>query len=191
MYYTPKIQQALTLAIDAHKYQSRKEGEHVAFISHPLAVALILARANASEDIICAALLHDVVEDAPKELGYDLLYIEKHFGQEVHDLVEHVTEKDKSLPWQIRKQLALEHIKDMPQDALLLKTADQLHNATDMLLHCNTKGTAYIEQVFSRGIDVLIPRIVTLYKEIARAWPNNPLLPEYNQAITRLESFLE
>ena len=72
---------------------------------HPIAVATLLAANGASEDLICAAYLHDTVEDA----GVDLDYIAQFFGDEVTDLVRAVTE-DKLRSWQERKDATIEHL---------------------------------------------------------------------------------
>ena len=61
---------ALTLAADLHRNQVRK-GTEIPYVSHLLAVASIALEFGADEDEAIAALLHDAVEDAPKELGDD------------------------------------------------------------------------------------------------------------------------
>ena len=58
-----KIDRAFSIADEAHKQQKRRSGEP--YIIHPLAVAVILADMGMDTDSICAALLHDVVEDTP------------------------------------------------------------------------------------------------------------------------------
>src|SRR5699024_1079473 len=79
------IKKAYNYAKKKHKYQLRKSGEE--YIIHPLNVAYILATLGLDTETICAALLHDVVEDT------DGTYeeIEKNFGQEIATLVEGVT----------------------------------------------------------------------------------------------------
>src|SRR3990167_5298627 len=79
------VEKAYLYAKEAHGAQTRYTGEP--YITHPLAVALILAQMRMDEQTIMAALLHDVVEDTPVEQT-DI--VEK-FGQEVSDLVDGVT----------------------------------------------------------------------------------------------------
>ncbi|NIA02072.1 MAG: HD domain-containing protein, partial [Nitrospirae bacterium] len=67
MIFTPKTQQAIRFAIEAHAEQTRK-GNDIPYITHPLTIALILSQAGASEDVIVAGILHDVVEDSDVEL---------------------------------------------------------------------------------------------------------------------------
>src|SRR3989338_2085111 len=109
--YSGKIQKAIRFAITAHDGQTRK-GKDIPYITHPLTVALILSQVGASEDVIVAGILHDVVEDSDVELDD----VQEQFGEPVADLVKAVTEEDKGLPWETRKRIALGHIKDMNQD---------------------------------------------------------------------------
>jgi GTP diphosphokinase / guanosine-3',5'-bis(diphosphate) 3'-diphosphatase len=81
-----KIRYAYFVAEQAHKGQARATGEP--FVKHPLAVARILADLHLDEDTICAALLHDVLEDCPEASPER---IEQEFGQDVLQLVEGVT----------------------------------------------------------------------------------------------------
>ena len=82
---TPKIQKALNFAIKAHEGQKRKSGED--YVIHPILVAGITSFFNDNEDVIIAALLHDVVEDTP----YTIYYIKDEFGESVANLVEGLT----------------------------------------------------------------------------------------------------
>jgi len=82
---TPRINKALDFAIKAHKNQKRKSGED--YVIHPILVATITSFFNENEDVIIAALLHDVVEDT----DYTIYYIKDEFGSEVANLVEGLT----------------------------------------------------------------------------------------------------
>lgn len=59
--FTPKIQEAIRFAIKAHAGQTRK-GKDIPYITHPLTVAIILARAGAKEEVVIAGILHDTVK---------------------------------------------------------------------------------------------------------------------------------
>ncbi|MBV5324300.1 MAG: HD domain-containing protein, partial [Rhodospirillaceae bacterium] len=84
-----QIEQAYEFSRSAHEGQFRKSGEP--YISHPLAVAGILAGWHLDAQTLCAALLHDVVEDTPATAGE----IEARFGKPVALLVEGVSKLDK------------------------------------------------------------------------------------------------
>jgi len=132
---TPKIQKALNFAIKAHKNQKRKSGED--YVIHPILVAAITSFFNDNEDVIIAALLHDVVEDT----DYTIYYIKDEFGGEVANLVEGLTKiveiRDYSLnpsnsnekltksALTFRKML-IASIEDIR--VLLIKLCDRTHN---------------------------------------------------------------
>ena len=79
------LARAYEVAAHWHAGQMRKSGE--AFITHPVAVTTILAELGMNTDTLCAALLHDTVEDTP----YTLAELRKEFGDEVATLVDGVT----------------------------------------------------------------------------------------------------
>ena len=86
-YDLEKIEGAFEYANDLHQGQYRVSGE--AYISHPIAVAEIVSGLELDTDSICAALLHDTVEDCSEKT--DLKVIEKMFGSEVALLVDGLT----------------------------------------------------------------------------------------------------
>lgn len=119
------IRAAYQLASERHAGQLRLSGQP--YISHPIAVAEILAGLGLTPPTICAALLHDVVEDT----GFNLAEIEASFGPEVALLVDGVTKLDRvtygpsSAAETVRKMLVA-----MAKDirVLVIKLADRLHN---------------------------------------------------------------
>ena len=100
-YDKEKIRKAFLYAEEAHCGQFRKSGEE--YIYHPLAVAEICAELNLDTDAICAALLHDIVEDCP---GQSLEGIEALFGASVKILVDGLT-KLVAIPFEDKEE---EHI---------------------------------------------------------------------------------
>lgn len=126
--YSERARTALRFAERAHRGQQRKGGDEP-YILHPITVATLLAASGASEDLICAAYLHDVVEDA----GVELEEIAGWFGEEVAGMVAAVTE-DKLRSWQERKSHTIEHLGVATQDVLALKGADVCTNITDVVL---------------------------------------------------------
>jgi RelA/SpoT family (p)ppGpp synthetase len=130
-----KIERALDFTIEAHKKQFRKSGEP--YVIHPILVASITSFFSDNEDMIIAALLHDVVEDT----SYSLEDITSLFGEDVAHLVEGLTKivniREESLvpsysdeklaksALSFRKML-LSSIKDIR--VLVIKLCDRLHN---------------------------------------------------------------
>ena len=180
MIFTPKTQQAIRFAIEAHAEQTRK-GNDIPYITHPLTIALILSQAGASEDVIVAGILHDVVEDSDVELD-DVL---NEFGDNVAELVKAVTEEDKSLSWESRKRTALAHIKDMSHDALLLKSADVLHNLSELIHDVEEQGEVVFEK-FNAPKEKKLTQQQNLVKALELAWPENPLLSEIEEGVEKL-----
>ncbi|EKD54692.1 MAG: hypothetical protein ACD_60C00057G0017 [uncultured bacterium] len=121
------IEEAYVLAKKAHEGQKRHTGEP--YITHPVAVAQILATMRMDPPTIIAAILHDVIEDTSVEKP-DL--IEK-FGKEVADLVDGVT-KLTQMEFESRAQAQAENFRKMimamARDirVILVKIADRLHN---------------------------------------------------------------
>ncbi len=120
------VQKAFNFAREAHRNQTRKSGEP--YIIHPIAVALIIANElQLGAAPVCAAFLHDVVEDTPCTDET----IQQEFGEDVAFLVKVVTKKKKN-QYEMSKQL--DNFKQMLDSmhydirAILLKLADRLHN---------------------------------------------------------------
>ncbi len=118
---------AYRYAAIAHEGQTRRSGEP--YITHPVAVACILAKLHMDLPTLLAALLHDVVEDT----GVDIAEISQKFGKQVGDLVEGLTKLDK-IEFQSATQAQAENFRKMllamSQDVrvILVKLADRLHN---------------------------------------------------------------
>lgn len=181
--FTQKIQGAIRLAIAAHAGQTRKGKPEVPYITHPLTVALILAWAGADEEVVTAGVLHDTVEDTDVTLED----IWDQFGERVAELVTHVTEQDKDLPWEERKQQALEHVAKMPQEAVLLKSADVLANLSELVSDLESQGKAVWER-FGASREKKIEQQEKLVVAFEKAWPENPLLPEIREKVAALHS---
>lgn len=119
------ITKAYVVAKEKHLGQMRKSGEP--YITHPTAVARILAELEAGPQTLVAALLHDTVEDT----DYTLEGIEKDFGKDVASLVDGVTKLSKlqfkdSLQTDNQQKMLLAMAKDIR--VILIKIADRLHN---------------------------------------------------------------
>lgn len=141
------IHKAIVYAAIAHENQKRK-GKAVPYIVHPFEVCQILTAANASQEVICAGLLHDTLEDT--ETTYENLVFE--FGETIAKIVAESSE-DKSLPWEERKQNTLEHVKStLSMEALLVCCADKLSNLRSLKFDYDEIGDT-VWASFKRGRD--------------------------------------
>lgn len=122
-----RLKQAYLVARDAHEGQTRSSGEP--YITHPVAVACILAEMCLDYETLMAALLHDVIEDTPATYQD----MEQLFGKSVAELVEGVSKLDK-LKFRDKKEAQAENFRKMimamVQDirVILIKLADRTHN---------------------------------------------------------------
>ncbi len=119
------VERAYQVAANCHRDQKRKSGDP--YITHPLAVATILAELGMNTETICAALLHDTVEDTP----YTLAELRSEFGEDVAALVDGVTKLDKvkygdSAEAETVRKMVIAMSRDIR--VLVIKLADRLHN---------------------------------------------------------------
>lgn len=121
---------AAEFAGKAHAGQKRKyTGEP--YIEHPRAVAALVSMAAHTDDMLCAAWLHDVVEDC----GIPLDQIERLFGHRVAVLVEALTDVSKPSDGNraFRKALDRIHLAKAPADAKTVKLADMIDNCRSIV----------------------------------------------------------
>src|SRR3954452_10428690 len=122
-----RVQDAFVFACEHHADQRRKSGED--FITHPVGVAKICAGMRLDTETLCAALLHDTVEDTSASLDE----VRERFGDEVANLVDGVT-KLTGITFQSRDEAQAENYRKMmvamASDirVILIKLADRLHN---------------------------------------------------------------
>ena len=185
MMYSNKLQQAIKYAIDVHKGQTRKGKPNEPYITHPLSVGLILSRCSANDDVIIAGILHDTIEDCKSDGSITKEIIAEKFGANVARMVDDVTEQEKSLSWAERKRLALEHVKEMKKDSVMVKSADVLHNLRDQISDYEDMGNKMFER-FNAPKSRQLERYQRLFVELEKAYPENPLLPELKEAVNRI-----
>ena len=123
------LYKALAFSAEKHTKQRRKDIDKTPYINHPISLANILAqRWVIDENVLCAAILHDTIEDT--ETTVDEL--QEHFGEKITSIVLEVTD-DKSLEKSVRKQKQVEHAATISHEAKLVKLADKIANITDII----------------------------------------------------------
>ena len=165
----------------------------------------LLVRWEADEDTCIAGLLHDVIEDAEHDVQRAEYRKEIHekFGDAVLEIVESVTEQDKSLPWKEQKKRYLNHLKEASKESLLVSCADRTHNVAALVEAYAREGEEvwrrfnalkqwevwFIDQV----VEILKERLEEKYTEELRLHMNNlnellsqVIPPEYRSVMTEI-----
>ncbi|MDD4062740.1 MAG: HD domain-containing protein [Candidatus Pacebacteria bacterium] len=186
-----KIQKAIKFAIKTHEvYQKQtRKGKDISYITHPLTVGLVLSRFNASDDLVCAGILHDTIEDSIPERKVSFEMIEERFGKNVADLVSSVSEKNKELSWTERKAKSIQGIKDFSKDSLLLKSADVLSNVSEILDDYSKEGDSMFERFNAPEPkkENAVSNYIKVMEMIIDCWSDNPMKDELKSLIVKLE----
>lgn len=174
------VREARVFAAERHRGQLRK-GDGKPFITHPTAVAAILARHRMPPEVVAAGFLHDVLEDTPTPAAE----IRRLFGPKVEKLVRDVTEPDKRHPWEFRKRAYLAHMRHASRGALAISCADKLHNTLSLIAAYRREGPAVFDR-FSRGMEEKLAYHLQICREIRRRWSACPMLGKLERAVAEL-----
>lgn len=187
MIYTKRIQDAIHFSIKTHEvYQKQKrKGKDIAYVTHPLTAGLILAQAGADEDVVIAGILHDTIEDSIEEKKVTKQMLEERFGERVAELVDSVSEKDKGLSWEERKEAALEEIGAFSHDSLLVKSADVLSNTHELYRDFQKDGLETFKRFNAPAADQLI-HTAKVIEVIKKAWSGSPLYQDLESAASEV-----
>lgn len=167
-----KVLHAAAFAADRHRNQRRKDADASPYVNHPLALAETLARVGGvtNPDVLCAALLHDTLEDTQTTRA-ELVAA---FGESVAAVVDEVTD-DKSLPKAERKRLQIEHAAHLSPGAKLVKLADKISNVGDVQRNppadwSDARRQAYVEWASEvvRALGPVHPELEALFWGVAR-----------------------
>ncbi len=137
------VSEAIAFAVKAHDGMRRKKSE-LPYILHPMEAATIVGTMTEDQNLIAAAVLHDVVEDA----GVTIDEIEEKFGARVRELVESETENKRAdLPpsdtWRIRKEETLAALKSTDDiEVLMVWLGDKLANMRAIYRDFKVEGVA-------------------------------------------------
>jgi (p)ppGpp synthase/HD superfamily hydrolase len=185
---TPRFTKAIMLAAEAHEGQERK-GTGIPYITHPVAVAALVARYGGDEDQQIGALLHDVLEDA----GEDWAPRIAEFGDRVLSIVRACTDgtpdalTGQKAPWRERKEAYLAHLSDTPDDALLVSACDKLHNIQAIHLDLTEVGPAVFDRFTASRDETL-----WYYRSLAEIFSDRKIAPaaailrEYEKIVAAL-----
>jgi myo-inositol-1(or 4)-monophosphatase len=148
------VSEALEFAIKAHDGMRRKKSE-APYILHPMEAAVIVGTMTDDQDIISAAILHDVVEDA----GINIDELEERFGHRVRELVESETENKREHmspadTWRIRKEETLAVLKNTDDiGVLMVWLGDKLANMRAIYRSWKEEGDAMWQRFNQKDIN--------------------------------------
>jgi (p)ppGpp synthase/HD superfamily hydrolase len=175
------VKRALDFAAVCHKNQKRKyPGVEVPYVSHVAGVALILARHGFDDEVVAAGALHDVIEDC----GVTEQALADLFGERVAALVRSTSEADKSLEWEERKRLYLEHFKNESWSAQAVSIADKIDNFSSILVCAREYGDPWA--MFKRGRDVQMSSFEA-FARVVESLPPHPLCDEFSAALAAVQ----
>ena len=142
----------MSFAAHKHKHQRRKGKDASPYINHPIGLAEVLVDVGNVTDVnaICAALLHDTVEDT-KTTREELT---ETFGAEICGIVMEVTD-DKSLCKAARKQAQIDHAMHLSNEARAVKLADKICNLGDVVTSPPDWSLARRQQYFDWAKNVI------------------------------------
>lgn len=169
------VELAARLAMRAHSGQMRKF-DAAPYTIHPFMVALKLRKYNFPEEVIAAALAHDILEDTKiREV-----YLRRMLGDEVADIVNAVT-YDHKLPWRLMKERYLDAIRSGPPGAKAVAVADKIHNLESILAAYSKYGSAIWEK-FDGGREARLWFDGQVLAALKENW-RHPLISEYERLL--------
>lgn len=174
------VEKAREIAHKAHEGQVRKT-DGSPYVHHPEAVAEIVKEHGFGEEVVAAALVHDVLEDCDMtetELREEL-------GDEVVNIVTAVSE-NKDLEWEDRKEQYAEAVASSGEGTMAVSVADKIHNAKSLLGYYAEHGPKTWDS-FNRGKEKKVWFEKLLLTKLQQNW-QHPLLDEYASLVEKLES---
>ena len=184
MVLTERVERALVFAACKHEGQTRK-GAAIPYITHPIAVAMLVHEHGGSEDEVVGALLHDTVEDCG---GLPVLEeIRELFGDTVAAIVDGMTDSyDRDgEKWETRKQRYIDRIGVSDASVRLVAVCDKLHNARSILVDYEQIG-AEIWNRFRGGKEQSLWYYRSMVDTFVRAGERR-LVDELDRTVTSLE----
>ena len=155
------------------------------YITHTIAVTLIVGDYTEDEDVLIAALLHDTLEDT----DYTASELQEDFGGKVRDLVESLTSKEaEGASWLTQKKHYAKLIKKAPEGALIVAAADMIHNMRAVVEEYIEDHSRFIQE-FGGSLD---DRLM-MYQDISNVLNSrlkNDIIHEFNHVNEEYKNFI-
>lgn len=184
MSYGRRFDEAVAYAVDKFRDVHRK-GTNIPYISHLMAVTAFVAEAGGDEDQLCAAVLHDALEDVP---GCTPEFLAERFGPRVAELVVGLSDSVNEEPkpdWRPRKERYIAYLRAEPADLKVISAADKLHNAMTLLRDLERTGPATLDR-FTGGRAGTMWYYRAVADALAEGW-SHWLVDELQVVVGRME----
>lgn len=186
--YSYRIEQAIRATAILHKNQLRKGEAPLPYVTHPMAVAMIVADYTKDEDVVIAALLHDTIEDT----DYTAEELQEDFGGEVREIIESITEpqddEKKQYTWLERKKKYAKQLKKAPEAALLVAAADKIHNMRAIVEEYFDDHSRFMQEYKGTLDDRLL--IYQDFSNVLNSRLKNDIIHEFNHVYTEYKNFI-
>lgn len=186
--YTYKVEQAIKAAALLHQNQLRKGSVPLPYITHLIAVMLIVRDYTDKEDTLVAALLHDTLEDT----DYTFEELRDDFGDKVSTLVQTLTEpskqKEVNISWLEIKKLYAKQLRKGPPEAIMIAAADKIHNFRSTVEEYYTEHNRFLKD-FGTNLDARLEA----YQNIANAINSRQadgIVHEFNHTFKEYKNFI-
>ncbi len=180
-----RLERAYDFAGGAHASQ-RRRGDGSPYITHPVTVARLLDEAGEPEEVLVAALLHDVVEDTGTSRGE----IAERFGEDVCRLVDALSEDPRVCEYEMRKSALRDQVEAAGPRAAAIYAADKLANLRDMRSAFERDGEAAAER-FPAPVDLRLALWRGDLEMVERVAPALPFLRELRYELEAFEETAE
>ncbi len=187
--YSYRVEQAIRAATILHQDQLRLGSLPLPYISHLMAVVLILSDYTEDEDTIVAAFLHDSLEDT----DYTVEELREDFGGPVAEIVLTLTEPKETpsgvkIPWLERKKIYAKQLKAGSENALIIAAADKSHNFRTIVEEYHDDHKRFLQDFGPRTAERM-----EAYQIIANTINSrlkNDIVHEFNHTFTEFKKFL-
>jgi (p)ppGpp synthase/HD superfamily hydrolase len=177
------VRAALATATEAHAGQIRNGAGGIPYVEHPVAVAELLAAHGWTDEVLAAALLHDVVEDSEVTVAE----LREQFGEPVAGLVEVLSDDESIGDWRERKDEHRSRAEAGGGEALAIYGADKLTNVKAL-------RSAYVEQGEAIAEELKVPLTLKLdawqadLEMLRKSAPGLPFLDELERELSLLRA---
>ena len=181
-----RIEKAIIFAVEAHADATRK-GKNRPYILHPIEAMTIVASLTNDEDVIIAAILHDVVEDT----AVTAKCIKHEFGERVMKLVQAESEdKMPGIPadvsWKQRKQATIDHLGTLCRDAKLICLGEKLANIREISRDYELLGDALWDRFNQKDKSMHDWYYSSVCSILEETFGNTPAVKEYRELLKKV-----